>query len=282
MKKIKYYFQIIRPINFIITFASIFVAGIICSGLKIVWVNIILASLSGGLVGAAGNVINDIYDFEIDKINRPQRPLPSGNLSKNRALYFYYLVNIIALIIATQINIFSFSIVIISEISIFFYSLKLKKIPLLGNFVVSFFTGFAFIFGGASVNNIDNSLIPAVFALLINFIREIVKDIEDIKGDTKESVITFPAIYGAKLSVKIIVYLTLMLILLTLIPIAYNIYGKVYFYSIIPVNSLLLYFIIKISNDYSQSNLMKMSSLLKLNMVLGLISIYFGIKGFNF
>jgi len=282
MKKIKYYFQIIRPINFIITFASIFVAGIICSGVKVFWVNVILASLSGGLVGAAGNVINDIYDFEIDKINRPQRPLPSGNLSKNRALYFYYLVNIIALIIATQINIFSFFIVIISEISIFFYSLKLKKIPLLGNFVVSFFTGFAFIFGGASVNNIDNSLIPAVFALLINFIREIVKDIEDIKGDTKESVITFPAIYGAKLSVKIIVYLTLMLILLTLIPIAYNIYGKVYFYSIIPVNSLLLYFIIKISNDYSQSNLMKMSSLLKLNMVLGLISIYFGIKGFNF
>jgi len=279
MEKIKYYFQIIRPVNFFITFLSIVVAGIICSSVKYDWLNIILAALSGGFVGAAGNVINDVYDVQIDKINRTERPLPSGKITTNQALTFFYLLNFVALIIAFQINPLSFLIVSVSEISIYFYSRSLKKIPLFGNFVVSFFTGLAFVFGGAAVNNLRNSIIPAAFALVINFIREIVKDIEDIDGDVEQNVITFPAKYGIDLSVKIIVYLTSALILLTLMPIVYNIYGEEYFISILFVNSALIFFIIKTSRDSSKSNLRKMSSFLKFIMLIGLIAIYLGAKG---
>lgn len=282
MNKIKTYIKIIRPINFVITFLSIFIAGIICNENALELIKIVLASTAGAFVGSAGNIINDIFDIEIDKINRPERPLPSKKMNKSEALVFYYLLNLFAIILSVQINLISLLIVVFSEVCIFFYSYLLKKIPLLGNFTVSFFTGLAFVFGGAAVNNFANSFIPAVFAFLVNFIREIVKDIQDIEGDTKQNIITFPAKYGIPLSIKLINYLTIILILSTTIPIVYGVYKIEYYFAIIPVNVAFIYFIIKISYNYSQNNLLIMSRILKINMLLGLVAIYLGNKGFTF
>lgn len=270
-----------RPINFVITFLSIFIAGIICNIGELELLNIIFASIAGAFVGSAGNIINDVFDIEIDKINRPERPLPSKKIDKKEAMIIFYLLNILALILSSQINLMSFVIVVVSEICIFFYSYSIKKIPLLGNFTVSFFTGLAFVFGGTAVNNFSNSIIPSVFAFLVNFIREIVKDIQDIEGDTKQNIITFPAKYGIALSVKLINYLTIILILTTIMPIVYGVYRIEYYYAIIIVDSIFIYFLIKISSDYSLKNLKIMSGLLKINMVFGLTAIYLGNKGFS-
>ena len=269
--------KISRPINFLITFFSIVVAGIICSTNEINWSNILLAGFTGSIVGSAGNIINDIFDFEIDKINRPERILPSGKLSIKSAWLLYFLLIIVSIILSFLINAAAFGIVIFTNLFIFFYSYQIKKLLLFGNFVVSFFTGLAFIFGGVAVGNWKEGLIPAAFAFLTNFIREIVKDIEDIKGDQKEGIITFPQKYGLSSTLILVNILTFILFLLTLVPFLFRLYDIMFFVIVMPfANSLLLKFLYDFNKLKGKSNFRRLSNTLKIVMIIGIIGIYFG------
>lgn len=275
--KILAYIQISRSINSIITFLVIVVASIISIDGNYSVLKIFLAGLSGALTASAGNVINDYFDIDIDKINKPQRVLPSGKLSSKEALIFYAILSVLALVISSFININAFTIVFIASVFLFFYSYQFKKISLLGNIVVSTLTALTFIYGGIAVDNIKDAIIPAVFAFLINFIREIVKDMEDYEGDIQQRVTTYPVLYGFKKSKIIVVFITAVLIILTLYPFIINLYAIEYFLVVMVfVNPLLVYILKSLYKDDSVKNLNKLSNLLKLNMVIGLIAIFFG------
>jgi geranylgeranylglycerol-phosphate geranylgeranyltransferase len=277
-KKFYAYIQITRPVNSLITFCVIIVASVISIENSYSSAKIILAGFSGALTAAGGNIINDYFDISIDKINKPQRVLPAGRLSLKEALIFYSVLSIAALIVSSFININAFIIVFSALIFLFFYSYQVKKIPLLGNIIVSFLTGLTFIFGGIAVNNIQAAVIPAVFALLINFVREIIKDMEDIEGDSNRGIITYPLFYGFKKAKIIVVIVTAVLIILTLFPFIINFYAIEYFLIImIFVNPLLIYILKSLFDDDSVKNLNRLSNLLKLNMIFGLIAIFFGI-----
>ena len=79
-------------------------------------------------------------------------------------------------------------------------------------------TGLAFIYGGFAADNPDAAVIPAVFAFLINLIREIVKDVQDIEGDSKLNYQTFPIRFGIDTSKRLVILISLVLILFTLYP----------------------------------------------------------------
>jgi geranylgeranylglycerol-phosphate geranylgeranyltransferase len=148
---------------------------------------------------------------------------------------------------------------------------------LLGNITVAGLAGLAFIFGGISVGKLNYAIVPAVFAFLVNLIREIVKDMEDIEGDSLNSVITLPKKFGTVVSVRVIFALTILLILATIYPFMIKYYKIEYFISVmIFVNVIFVYFLKSIIYDSSKDNLKRMSTLLKVNMVLGLISIFLG------
>lgn len=277
MNKFSAIVEISRPVNVVITFITIVLAGIICSVPKSLNENILLAAVSGMFVIAAGNIINDYFDVEIDRINKPERVLPAGKLSPNSALLLYVLFSIIALFLSAEINLSAFLIVVFACLMLFLYSYKLKKIILMGNLTVSFFTGLAFIFGGVAVGNWQAGIFPALFAFFVNLIREIVKDAEDVKGDKMAGVITLPQKYKTEKVIFILITLTVLLIVLTTFPFFLKIYNIEYFIIVmIVVNVLFVYFIREIKNNFSMQNLKRMSSLLKLNMILGLISIFIG------
>ncbi|MCF8243158.1 MAG: geranylgeranylglycerol-phosphate geranylgeranyltransferase [Melioribacteraceae bacterium] len=275
MNKITAIIKITRPINFAITFASVIVAGLICSTGEIDWGPIICAAISAAFVGSAGNIINDYFDVEIDKINRPERVLPSDQISKQAALYLYIYFTVMAIAFASLINAAAIIIAVFASVVIFLYSFRLKRIPLLGNIIVSFFTGFAFIYGGVAAGNWENGIIPALFAFFANFIREIVKDIEDMKGDAANNVITFPKRFGISKS-KILIYsLTVLLILLTAVPFVFRIYKIEYFVLVMCVVNLLFVYMIK-QLQSKDVDFRKISNLIKLNMIFGLTAIYIG------
>jgi geranylgeranylglycerol-phosphate geranylgeranyltransferase len=270
--------KLIRPINFLITFISVIVAAVICFPDKLLSMNLFIAALAASLVMASGNIINDIFDIEIDRINRPSRPLPSGLIKINFALFFYFILVLISLALSLLINQSAFTIVLNSHLILFLYSKYLKKVPLIGNITVAFLTGLVFIFGGVAVGNPSAAIIPASFAFLINLIREIVKDMEDIEGDQKADVITFPIKFGFQKSKIIILIITISLILYTIYPFITQIYKIEYFVIImITVNQILVYSLKLLFANHSPKNLNKISNLLKLNMVFGLIAIYFGV-----
>jgi len=269
--------QISRPINSLITFLVIIVASVISIDGSYSVLKIILAGLSGALTASAGNVINDYFDISIDRINRPERILPKGKLTLREALVFYFFLTIIALLLSAFIGIIALLEVFFAASLLFFYSYKMKKIPFIGNFVIAFLTGFAFIYGGIAVNNVKAAIIPAMFALLINFIREIIKDMEDIEGDRQQGINTYPAVYGFKKTKTIIVFITIVLIILTMFPFVSKLYAIEYFLIVMVfVNPLLVYILKSLFADDSVKNLNKLSNLLKFNMVIGLIAIFFG------
>lgn len=278
-EKLKSAFVIIRPVNFLITFATVIVSAVICSPEIFPALNIILAGLSAGCTASAGNIINDIFDIEIDKINRPERPIPSGKLTVNEAYVLYLGCFVISGGLVVYLDFNLVVIVLFSHLLLFLYSKYLKGIPLVGNATVAFLTGLVFIFGGVVVDNPTFAIIPAVFAFLINLIRELVKDIQDVEGDKSANVETFPIKFGFTKSKYLVVVITSVLILFTIYPFLTKIYEIEYFvFVMIIVNPLLIYVVKKIFEDDSIRNLKKMSNVLKLNMVFGLIAIYLGVN----
>ena len=188
--------SLIRILNVLIIFCSVIVAVILCSPHLIISEKYLLAALSAALSAAGGNVINDIFDLAADSINKPERSLPSGKISKTTAVNFYVVLLLFSLIAGYSVSLVTFTIVFFSDVLLFLYSFGLKRIPFLGSFVISFLTGFVFIYGSIIAGNIRLAVIPAGFAFLINLAREGIKTIEDIPGDKKSGIITFPQKYG--------------------------------------------------------------------------------------
>lgn len=272
-----YYLNIIRPLNCLITFVTVIVAAFIASGNSLPFDLVFAGAFAAALTAAGGNLINDYFDIEIDRIAHPTRPLVTGKILKTQALRFYLLLNAAAIIISLFINVIILGIVLLSIVLLFLYSFSLKRLILFSNFIIAWLTGIVFLFGGIIMGNAKAAVIPAIFAFLINFIREIVKDIQDMDGDLNAGVITFPAKFGVAKTKNIIIILTLTLILFTLYPFIFNYYRIEYFVTVmIIVNPLLVYFIKLIVKDYSKNNLQRMSAILKLSMVFGLIAIYLG------
>ncbi|MEJ2104352.1 MAG: geranylgeranylglycerol-phosphate geranylgeranyltransferase [Ignavibacteriaceae bacterium] len=238
-EKFKAILKLIRPINAVVTFVSVIVAAIICASGEILWIPVLLASFAAVFTLAAGNLINDIFDIEIDKVNRPDRQIPSGKITYKEAF--------------------------------------LKRIPLAGNVVVAFLTGLVFIYGGVAIGNPVAAVIPALFAFLINLIREVVKDMQDVEGDKKSGIKTFPIKFGFQKSKVLILLLTISLILYTLYPFLFRIYKIEYFIVVmLIVNPLLVYCLKILFSVHSEESLIKISNLLKLNMIFGLIAIVLG------
>ncbi|HMN23202.1 MAG TPA: geranylgeranylglycerol-phosphate geranylgeranyltransferase [Ignavibacteriaceae bacterium] len=276
-KKIFSYIKITRPINVLITFIVVVVAILISAQHQIELTKIILVSLSAALIAAAGNIVNDIYDIETDKVSHPNRVLAQGLLSKKEAVFLYNFFNVIAIILASRISDYLIVIVLFTIILLYVYSAYLKKLPLVGNIVIAFITGLAFIYGGFAADNPNGAIVPAVFAFLINLIREIVKDIQDIEGDSKLSFKTFPILYGIKKSKIIILFFTILLTGFTFFPFITQLYKIEYFLIVMIFVNPLLVLSLKILFDMKKENRYKIvSNILKINMILGLIAIWFG------
>lgn len=277
INKIKAFLNLTRPINFAITFFTSVVAVFICSVDNFPMKIAILAGLSSGFTASAGNIINDIFDIEIDKVNRPDRQIPSGKITYKEAFVLYFIILLLSLILSWFINLAAFIIVVATTLLLFLYSKYLKRIPLAGNVVVAFLTGLVFIYGGVAIGNPVAAVIPALFAFLINLIREVVKDMQDVEGDKKSGIKTFPIKFGFQKSKVLILLLTISLILYTLYPFLFRIYKIEYFIVVmLIVNPLLVYCLKILFSVHSEETFIKISNLLKLNMIFGLIAIVLG------
>ncbi len=276
MKKLTAFLLITRPLNVIIGFFSIFMGAFITGTISPI-LNVLWASLSGGLIAGAANAINDYFDVEIDRINKPYRPIPAGKLSRQEVFIFSMLLFVIGILMSSFVNWMVFLIALCSSILLFLYSARLKRTVLWGNLCVSFVTGLAFIYGGAAVDRFQAALIPAMFSFLFHFGREIIKDVQDMAGDAADQAVTFPIRYGKKLSLLFASIIYSLLIIITLVPFIYKIYGIYYLVVVIlGVDLVIMGVLFSIWYDQTPKNLGRMSNLLKADMLIGLIAIYCG------
>ncbi len=273
----KPYITLTRPVNFVITALSIFVASLLAGGTHAHILQMVFASLGGALIGSGGMVINDILDVEIDMINKPERPIPSGAVDRYDAMMFYGALTGAGMIMIAYTTKPAFIIASIAVPLIVLYSRVFKGTPLIGNMIVGGLTGLAFIFGGAAVGNVKQAVMPALFAFLINVGREVIKDMEDVEGDAKNGAATLPVVYGMRNAAIIATMFLVFVMISTVVPFVNGLYGMKYFILVnIGVNLVLVYVLGSLWKDQSVKNLNFLSNILKWDMLVGLIAIYLG------
>ena len=156
------------------------------------------------------------------------------------------------------------------------YTPIFKGMPLIGNIIISTLVGLVFIFAEVSIYGlIDKSLLPFCFSFLLTLIREIIKDIEDIKGDSNNRINTFPAVYGKTKSIVISIFLMFLLNIIVLIPYYFNMHNLNYlFVIIIGVIFPNSYCIIYLSKKNKTKNYNYIQKLQKLITIFGLVIIF--------
>jgi geranylgeranylglycerol-phosphate geranylgeranyltransferase len=189
---------ITRPVNSFVAGLAAIVAYLIDTGTVIP--ESLLLFFIVALITAAGNVINDFFDAEIDAINRPDRPIPSGAVSKGAARGFALTLFLAGILVSFFTNSLCAGIAIFNSILLIAYAAKFKSTPLIGNIVVAYLSASIFLFGGA-LNGIDGliHIIPvAAITFFAMLCRELLKDAEDVEGDRAGGADTVPIRIGIK------------------------------------------------------------------------------------
>jgi len=197
--------------------------------------NFLLLSLSTVLIAASGYIINDYFDVRIDAINKPDDMVLGKIIPRRIAIIVHFLLNIIAFAMAGLVayrahNLFLISVQISCTILLWYYSTMFKREFIIGNVVVSLLTALTILtlviyeptmgeIAGLNVFRLkghDSSLpfwvlmVYAWFAFMLNWIREIVKDMEDFAGDAQDGCKTMPIVKGLKYSTHFITVLTVL------------------------------------------------------------------------
>lgn len=235
-----------------------------------------LGALASALIAAFGNVHNDILDIEVDRINQRQRPLPQGIISVKTAAAFALLLVLSGIAIGVFLGLFPALITFTAASLLFLYNYRLKMIPLAGNLAVSLLTALAFIFGGVLSGNPAGGVIPALFSLFFHFSREMVKDVEDLKGDSTRTGATYALKYGEKSARNMAAVSLSILVLIIPLPYLAHFYKIAYLYISLIGVVLPVLWIIRSLLKVENLNYRRISTILKLGMVLGLIALIAG------
>ncbi|WP_155296258.1 geranylgeranylglycerol-phosphate geranylgeranyltransferase [Spirosoma rigui] len=158
-----------------------------------------LLSFSTVCIAAAGYIINDYFDIKIDLVNKPQRVVIGRYLKRRVAIGTHQLLNIVGCLIGLYLSRWVFVIDVVSVSLLWFYSAKFKRQPLIGNVVISLLTALSFIVLAVYYRqNAQMLLIYALFSFGISLIREIIKDMQDIRGDARFGCQTLPIVWGLR------------------------------------------------------------------------------------
>ncbi|EQD70367.1 UbiA prenyltransferase [mine drainage metagenome] len=266
--------RIIRPVNAIMGFVATYISALVGIGLGLFHTEpLILSSIAGVcvfLVISGGNIINDISDAETDRINHPDRPIPRGEITvRNAGVASVMFFVISAILAAIFLNLLA-GLVVITAIAILVgYETRLKGTGLPGNLAISLLVGMIFIFGGIAVNSVPRMVLLFLMAFLTNTAREIIKDVEDMKGDVNRK--TFPMQHGIKASFLLVVLFTLAGIAFSLLTYAIGIFGVIYLIAVIIADAVFLVSLAVFSKSVENSQ-----NFSKLAMILGLVAFTVG------
>ena len=200
MVKILGVLRLIRPMNCLVMGFAIVVGAVLTGFSKLQWQNLVCGALTAFTLTAAAMAVNDYYDFNIDSINEPKRPIPSGAVSLKAALLVTCFLTAIGFIFAYIVSTFCLLFAVAAWMVMVTYSTVGKRSGLAGNFLVSACVAAPFLYGSlVAVNMVRlNVLLFASMAFLSNTGREISKGIVDVQGDSSYNIRTLAVTFGDK------------------------------------------------------------------------------------
>jgi geranylgeranylglycerol-phosphate geranylgeranyltransferase len=277
MARLSAYLQLARPLNVVIAAGSVLV-GALAAGVWAFSPAVLWAMIVAALITAGANAMNDLFDLDIDRINKPHRPLPAGRLSGSQARGFSIVVMVVGLGLSVLLGLWGMIVAWTVTILLVAYSARLKRTPLWGNLAVALAAGLAFVYGGLAAGRIGPALIPAGFAFLFHLGREILKDAEDVAGDRAAGARTLATQVGIATALKWAGFVFVLLILATPLPFVMGGYSLAYLIIVIlGVDVSLVWVIVSSLRNQGPVNLGRLSFLLKLDMWVGLAAIMMGV-----
>lgn len=245
-------------------------------------------------IAAAGNIINDIYDIETDLVNKPNSVVVGKTVSEKMAYNLFIIFNVLGVLIGFYLSHLVgrsgfFALFVVISGLLYIYASYLKQILLVGNVVISFLVALSIIIVGLfellpaiTPQNQETQLTffkilldYAVFAFLLNLLREIVKDIEDIDGDYKAGMNTLPIAIGRTRAAKVAFVLSFIPLLAVIYYVVTYMYSQlmVVGYFLVLIVAPLLYISIKLFSAQTKKEFHTISNCLKLVMLFGMLSL---------
>ena len=288
LKDITYFWSISRPLNILISLVAFGVSCFIATDRQFYFFHDLdfwglLVTIA--VIAATGYWINDVYDFRIDRINKPQKAIVNAKLSVKKVMTAYIGVifftgtfSLLFFSVFHQLYQVSF-INIISIALLFWYASYLKRTGVAGNLLIAFLIALVVLLAGY-LYNINVPLIwTLVFAFQITFIREITKDVQDIKGDLAFQLHTLPIQVGIRRTRNILFLLYLIFLISCNLPLAYYqvkegiFLWKYLAISLVLVQAPMLYLLWMLSRSTFPSDFARQSTYLKYVMIGGILSV---------
>jgi 4-hydroxybenzoate polyprenyltransferase len=261
----------------IIAFAQYFTAFFLFQQRLLVftdfWLFLLVASTV--MIAAAGYIINDYYDIKIDLINKPDRVVIGKTITRRYAIFFHTVISVTGVGMGLLINWKVGAVNFVSVFLLWLYSNNLKRLPLIGNLVVSLLTGLSiFLLSFLYEQYLPLVMTYSLFAFFMTLIREIVKDMEDMKGDTTFGCRTLPIVWGIR-KTKSFLYGTILVFSFLVLWLDYQQLKISWIYFIpllfVPM-SILFYQLLKAD---TKKEFYQLSQLCKIIMLLGICSMIF-------
>ena len=238
---------------------------------------IIAGVLTASLMMAGTMALNDIHDIEIDKLNSPARPLPSGKLSVGEARVVSVLFSTLSILFAVVLGPWTTLTALLALALMIYYNTRGKRTGLPGNIVVSFNVALPFFYGGVAVGNLRALLLVfSVLAFLANLGREVAKGIPDATGDRAVGVKTLAVSYGPRAAARVSAGLFLSAVVLSFLPLVFGGVSLLYFPGVVLADVGFVYSASRLLASQDPEKVRRIKTQVLLWMLLGLVGFLLG------
>jgi geranylgeranylglycerol-phosphate geranylgeranyltransferase len=283
MAKLGAFVRIMRPVNdLMIGFAVIVGAALVGVDFSVApWFLFLYGFLTGFFLTAGSMVLNDIFDREIDAVNEPARPIPSGAVSVGHARVFAVVLAVVGFVFALATNWQCLVIAFFSWLVFAAYSFWGKRSGFFGNLLVSVCVVVPFVYGGFTVGKgfADSSALFVALAFLANTGREITKGVVDVEGDKRKGVKTLAVRSGARVAVVVAVVFYVSAVVLSVLPLKFGLVSFWFVPFVLVTNVGLIVSSVWLLRDFSRENARRVKNLVLVWFVFGLVAFLAGTIG---
>ncbi|WP_247236283.1 geranylgeranylglycerol-phosphate geranylgeranyltransferase [Telluribacter sp. SYSU D00476] len=226
--------------------------------------------LSTVMIAAAGYIINDYFDVKIDIVNKPERVVVGRYLKRRVAMGAHQVLNVLGVLLGLMVSRWVFLVNVLSVTLLWFYSAQFKRLPFIGNFVVSLLTALSLVVLTVYYpHNRHLVFVYATFSFFISLVREIIKDMEDVRGDEAHGCRTLPIVWGIR-HTKYFLYFLISLFVLTLFLMADTLDNTILAWLFAALLLPIAWLVYRLIRADTRRDFAALSSLCKLIMLLGL------------
>ncbi len=270
--------QLIRPLNcFAMGFAVL--VGVSLTGFNnISWLNLLYGALTGFTLTGAAMAVNDYYDYDIDRINEPTRPIPSGIVSKKTALVFTGILTALGLFFAYLVSIYCLIFAFAAWVIMATYSTVGKRSGFFGNLLVSACVAAPFLYGSlvATSTIMSNVILFASMAFLSNTGREIAKGIVDVQGDRSYHIKTLAVVFGERKAALAASAFFIFAVCLSPLPLIFDLVSFLFIPFVLVTDVGLIWCSFSLFKNPSRENSRKVKKIVLFLFIFGLLSFIFG------